>query len=398
MNRSHWLFVTPFYKPAHVYGGPTYSISTLCETLVKMGSLVTVFTTNANGSCDLPFPPGVPQDIEGVQVYYFRRDHPGSYFYSKQLTSACYQKIRLSSFDVVYIASNWGYPFIPSCWASILNKVPYIISPRASFKRNTWRGKFIKKITYHLLAERHLIQKASLLHYTTKLEADQSSWLRLRTPKVIIPNPINIQEFNLLPSKGIFRNKFKIAIEKRIVLILGRIDPDKGLDLALQSIKKVLQQIPDVMLVIAGPEENNYLQSLKKWADKLDITNHIVFTGLLGTSQRLEALMDADLIFSPSRSENFGMSIVEAMACGIPVIVSNQVGVSDYIDTERAGLVVPLDPEKMADGIVKMLNDSLLCLEYSQRGKLLVHDRFSDHNIAMKYLQIIDRFSNPHNP
>ena len=388
MRSQRWLFVTPFYKPAHVYGGPTYSISTLCETLANSGSEVTVFTTNANGKSKLPVQPGTLQTIDGVHVYYFERDVPGNYFHSNQLRSACYRQIQRSMFDLVYIASNWGYPFLPACRASYTKRVPYIVSPRASFKRNTWKGKFLKKFGYHVLLERPLIQRASLLHYTTALESNDSHWLRLRAPEVIIPNPVRLREFDKLPARGCFRKIFNISSEKKIILILGRIDPDKGIDLGLQAFRRVIHQIPEALLVIAGPEENNYIQRLLGWAAELNITKQILLTGLLNFSQKLEAFTDADVFLSPSRSENFGMSIVEAMACRLPIIVSDQVGVADTILKENAGLVVPLDPSRMSDAMVYMLQNPWLRQEYGDKGARIVHEQFSAESIAQKFLQL----------
>ena len=385
------LFVAPFYKPAHVYGGPTYSIPTICEALVNAGESVTVYTTNANGIEDLPYTPGILQDVQGVQVLYLKRNFHGNFFFSQQLASTCIQKINTSNFDVVYIASNWGFPFIPACWSSFLKKVPYIISPRASFKRNAWEGKYFKKFSYHLLFERFLINRASLIHYTTILESNQSRWLNLKPPQVIIPNPVDFQKFDSLPSKSHFRNKFKIEEDKKVILILGRIDPDKGLDLALQSLQLVVKQVSNVLLVIAGPEENNYIQKLQSLAKILNIEEHLLFTGLLDAHQRVEALVDADILFSPSRSENFGMSIVEAMACELPVIITDQVGVADFVEREDAGLVVPLDHEQMANGLIKLLNDPFLCRDFSKRAAIAVRNNFAPEKVAAQFLECLSK-------
>lgn len=389
MKDSRWLFITPYYKPAHVYGGPTYSIPTLCETMASMGAKITVFTTNANGQQNLTIPPDVLQEIDGVQIYYFRRDMPGSYFFSSSLGAACYERIHRSIFDVVYVASNWGYPFQPACRASFKAKVPFIVSPRASFKQTTWKGKYIKKLGYHVLLERYLIQRASLLHYTTELESRDSHWLRLRPPEATIPNPVRLLEFQSLPTKGSFRNRFDISADDKIILILGRIDPDKGIDLALQAFVKVIERIPDARLVIAGPEENNYIQKLLSWAGGLGIAKQILFTGLLNSSQKLQAFADADLLLSPSRSENFGMSIVEAMACNLPVVVSDQVGVAETISRNQAGVVVPLDAEEMANAIVNILKNPSLREKYGCRGKQMVREHFSPEAIAQKFLQLV---------
>ena len=384
------LFITPFYKPAHVYGGPSYSVPTLCEALAKLDQCVSVFTTNANGQNNLPVPPGVMQVVTGVEVYYFQRDLPGYYFYSSQLSSACYRKISGQAFDIVYVASNWGYPFLPACRASYRARIPYVVSPRASFKRNTWDGKFLKKSIYHRLFERSWVQRAARVHYTTKLEARDSHWLRLGPPEVIIPNPVDLQEFQKLPERGKFRTKFNIAADKKVILILGRIDPDKGLDIAFQALSQIVRQFPDILLVVAGPEENNFVRVLLDLAQKLQIKDRIVFPGLLNSCQRLEALVDADLFLSASHSENFGMSIVEAMACNLPVVVSDQVGIADVIAGEKAGLVVPLDPTRMANALVILLNDPILGKQYGLRAAQVVQERFASEAVTRKLLNAFD--------
>lgn len=386
MERLRFLFVSPYYKPAHVYGGPSYSIPALCESLTRVGAQVTVFTTNANGRGDLPVPVGVLQEIEGVQVHYFQRDLPGNYFYSSQLRAVCYTRIARSAFDLVYVASNWGHPFLPACRASQRAGVPYVVSPRASFKRNTWKGKFLKKIGYHLLFERALLQKASLIHYTTALESNDSRWLGLKPREAIVPNPLSLQEFKSLPPKGRFRSRHNISAGRKVILILGRVDPDKGLDLALQVLSRIAPRCPDAVLVIAGPEENNQIRHLLDQAGTLGVSDRVLFTGLLDLPRKLEAFVDADVFFSPSRSENFGMAIVEAMACGLPVVVSDQVGVADMIVKEEAGLVVPLDPDRMAGALSQVLDDPSLGRRLGEKGLQMVSENFASETVARHLL------------
>lgn len=386
MDNLRFLFVSPYYKPAHVYGGPARSIPILCESLAGLGAGVTVFTTNANGSENLAVPCGAAQDVGGVQVHYFERDLPGNYFYSSQLRQACRDRIRRPGFDLVYVASNWGYPFLPACRAAHRAGVPYVVSPRASFKHNTWNGKLLKKMGYHLLFERFFIQRASRLHYTTLLEAGDSRWLRLKPQEMIVPNPLDLREFEHLPERGRFREHHDIPKDRRMILILGRIDPDKGLDLALQALSRIVPRFTDVTLVIAGPEEDGQIRSLQALARELKLNDHVLFPGLLNSSQRLEALADADLFLSPSRSENFGLSIVEAMACGLPVVVSDQVGVADIIVKEEAGLVVPLDPAHMADAVLQILDGPSLGRQLGERALQVVSENFASEAVARHLL------------
>lgn len=347
------LFVTPFYKPAHVYGGPTRSISSLCENLAKIGCDVTVYTTNANGSVDLPLDTEVPHSVDGVTVRYFPRKFRGNYFYSPRLRSACRQSV--GDFMLMYVASNWGYPFLPACRSAHEAGVPYVVSPRLSFNRNPWKGKYLKKMTYHCLLERRWINHAGALHYTTEMERKDSEWLRLQPPPFIVTNPVNLMEFEKLPLRGTFRRAWGIPEDGKVVLFLGRIEPRKGLDITLHSFRQAALSHPDALLVLAGPEEDAYVQSLKKLAEKLGITGRVLFPGYLDAVSRLSALADSDVFLLTSYAENFGVAVVEAMAAGLPVIVSDQVGIAEDIHRDGAGVVVPLDAAEVGRELAGLL-------------------------------------------
>lgn len=204
--------------------------------MASLGVAISVITTDANGNTNLPEQYRGRQHVEGVNVHYCKRELPGNYFFSRHLEKACKTQINKDSVDLVYIASNWGYPFIPACRVAERSNVPYVVSPRASFKRSTWQGKAVKKWFYHVLFERRWIQRAACVHYTTQMERDDSRWLRLHPPAIVVPNPVNFAEFDDLPERGTFRTQFGIARNIPILLFLGRIDPDKGLPLAIRAL------------------------------------------------------------------------------------------------------------------------------------------------------------------
>ena len=388
----HILCVIPFYKPAYVYGGPTRSIPTLCENLVTLGCDVTVYTTNANGSTVLPVTPNQANMVDGVEVYYFQRSVRGTYFYSANLGQACHRHAR--EFDLIYVASNWGYPFVPACRSAQAARTPYVITPRASFKRNTWEGRFAKKLCYHWLVERRLINRAAAVHYTTALERNDSLWLKLRPPDFIIPNPVDLAEFEQLPPRGLFRAKYGIPSDREVILYLGRVEPAKGLDIALESFAKVAMTNPKANLVIAGPEEDNYRRVLDRMIVALNIVKRVLLTGLLDARTRLEALFDTDVFILTSYSENLGMSAVEAMAAGVPVLVSDRVGLADDIQHEQMGVVVPLDVEAIARHLRELLNSPDQRQLMGRRAAQIVREKYAPRPVAEamrdKFQQIID--------
>jgi len=379
----HVLIVIPFYKPAFVYGGPARSMPVLAEGLAGLGVDVTVYTTNANGAGNFKIT-DLPMDVDGVEVNYFNRDIPGNYFHSRQLGQACYNNMH--RFDILYVLSNWGHALLPACRAAQSLGKPYIISPRTVFMREVWKGKYLKKWVYHHLFERDLINKASAIHYTTKYEQGESCWLDLRPESFIVPNPVDMHEFMDLPARGGFRGSHQIPADEKIILYLGRIEARKGLDITLIAFAQALSTCSGIRLVLAGPDEDNYAKELRALSIKLGIRDQVLFTGYLNSQQRLNAYVDADMFILTSRSENFGMAVVEAMACGLPVIVSDQVGLADVIRREKAGLVTALDPNEISTALVTLLQDVRLCRLYGHKGRQVAHRQFAPKAVAGRML------------
>lgn len=374
------LVITPFYKPAHIYGGPTRSIPALSEALSRLGVDVTVYTTNANGNSLLDVDMNTPLDVDGVSVSYFERDIQNSYFYSRKLAQACYAN--MNRFDCVYVSSNWGYPFVPACRSALKHDVPYIVTPRTSFMRKTWRGKYLKKMTYHWLVERHLVNQASLLHYTTQLEVDESRWLGLKPDYCIVPNPVDMSEFDQMPPRGIFRESFDIPPSAPLVLYLGRIESRKGLDITIKAFSEVRKSVYDAILVLAGPDEDDYCAELRALSIQLGIAENVRYTGYLDAQTRLQALADGDVFVLTSYSENFGMAVVEAMAAGLAVVVSDQVGIALDIQAAKAGIVTTLDQQEVASALIYLLTSTEGRQELSKQAMHFAREKYAPEKVA----------------
>jgi len=374
------LCVTPFYKPAYVYGGPTRSVPVLCEALAALGNSVTVYTTDANGPANLQIDTTRPHLLNGVTVYYFRRHGASRYFYSPELEDAC--RRRIGSYDLMYVIGNWTYPLLAACRSARAWGAPFVIAPRTSFMIGTWKHGLVKKLVYHLLLERRLINSASALHYTSQLEATQSRWLRLTAPAFLVPNPVELGEFCSMPTRGAFRCAFGIPADAEVALYLGRLDRRKGIDLTLASFARCLRARPSAYLVLAGPDEDGYSRILAEAATAAGVASHVVLTGYLDPRTRLGALSDADVFILTSYSENFGMAVVEALAAGLPVIVSDQVGIADEIDADGAGLVVPLDQAVVADKLASLLASPEERKQFAKRGPTFVAKRYAPMAVA----------------
>jgi glycosyltransferase involved in cell wall biosynthesis len=164
--------------------------------------------------------------------------------------------------------------------------------------------------------------------------------------------------------------------------------------LALQSFKKSLLDFPETRFIIAGPDRDGYTGHLQAMAIRAGISDRVLFSGYLDDRARITALVDADVFILPSHSENFGMAIMEAMAVGLPVITSDQVGISEYLANHQAGVVAPLDPQLISNEISRLLASAELRALYGGNARRVVRDFFSPDKVASQMLEHFQRIIN----
>ncbi len=157
------------------------------------------------------------------------------------------------------------------------------------------------------------------------------------------------------------------------MLFLSRVDPKKGLELLLPA----LASVPHATLVIAGSGDEGYVASLKRLARELHIEERIVWAGYLEGNDKLAALAAADLFVLPSYSENFGIAVVEALAAGLPVLITDQVAIHREVAQAGAGRVVPCDSDALAGALAALLDDAGARQAMGARGRALAAERFS---------------------
>ncbi|WP_263819263.1 glycosyltransferase [Salinibacter sp.] len=387
------LFITPFYKPAHVYGGPTRSIPGLCEGLVQNGCEVEVFTTNANGEEKLEVEPGRPIDRDGVQVTYFDQfTIGGQFFWSTGLRRACEK--RAQEFDYVYIYGLWNYPAIAAGKACREQDVSYIVSPRTGLMRWPLRQGWMRKKVYLWVFGRTYLENAWAIHYTTGVEKRESEQLGFDVPGFVVPNCMDFSEFDRLPEAGRFRDRYQIPSDAPLVLFLSRIEPRKGLEFSLDAFAQAKEDVPDAHFAIAGPGEEEYVQEVEELVANVGIERGTTFTGYVDATERLEALVDADVFILTSHTENFAMAAVEAMAAETPVLLSKEVGVAEDAVAARAGISVSLEKGRIQSALTRLLNTSSLRTEMGSNGPDHVRSSYRPESVAEQMIQAIQEQEN----
>lgn len=363
------LQVNASYKPAYVYGGPTRSVSKLCEELVKAGCTVTVFTTTANGPHELTVSTN-PVMVDGVPVYYFKRVTKDHSHLSPALLLAVWRQVK--NYDTVHIHAWWNLVSVLSCLIAQLRGVRVIVSPRGTLSEYSFhnRNSFFKKWIHSLLGRKLL--KNSYIHVTSAHEKNRL--INLVKPKAFfaIPNFIQLPGYPLVKNKE-RNNRLKL-------LFLSRVEEKKGLDILLGALPGVT--VP-YHLTIAGDGEQSYIKYLKQIAESNGSTSHITWIGFQDT-HKFEVLGNHDLLILPSHDENFGNVVIESLSVGTAVLISGQVGLADYVAENNLGWLCRTDPASVATGINRINPLELTAIK--EKAPAIITRDFNESNLVQKYV------------
>ena len=337
------------------FGGPVTVVRSISKELAKRHEVVVYTTTALDPKHD--FSPG-EEEVDGYRVVCFPRTFRqlcytgvfGTLSLSLNMMKAL--KENLKDFDIVHCHSWQQFPDVVVCHYATKYVVPYVLQTHGSIPRI---GKKFRKITYDVIFGHRVLNSASKVIALSQVEVEQYRQMGVPEEKIaIIPNGIDLSEYADLPPKGCFKKKFGIKEDERIVLYLARIHKIKGVDILVRAFANVIKKLDDVRLVVVGPDDG-YLGELETLIKALKMENNVLIAGPLYGRDKLEAYVDADVYVLPSRYEIFGMTVLESVACGTPVILTGNCGIAEYF-RDKTGLVVKTDsPSNLQGTLLEML-------------------------------------------
>ena len=378
------LHVIPSVGPLR--GGPSVMVRQLAASLVNAGIETHVATTNDNGPGLLSVRLHLPVNEGGVTYRYFPRQVR---FYTLSWPLASWLSDHVADYDVVHVHALFSFSTSVAAHCAHRRGVPYIVRPLGTL--NTWgmteRRPWLKRASFSLLESR-VVKHAALMHYTSDEERLEAAALTRGAASVVIPNAV--AEAGAV-ERGAFRARLGVSPDRPIVLFLSRLDEKKGLDLLIQAFSIFRTRLPNALLVIAGNGSPEFVERLKSQAEDLGLSEDtLVWAGFIAGDEKRAALADADVFVLPSYSENFGIAVAEAMAAGLPVVVSDRVGIHADITAAGAGLVVLCDAAAVADALARLLSDRTIATATGQRGADLVRRRYSTAAVTA---QVIDAYN-----
>jgi glycosyltransferase involved in cell wall biosynthesis len=344
---------------------------------------VHVAATDDDNHGRLKLPLGTPVSADGATYWHFRRN---TRIYQSSIGLTSWLLRHMAQFDLVHIHSLFTYPATAAAAIAQRRSIPYIVRPLGVLNRwGLQSGRaWAKRVSLRLIESR-ILRRAAAVQFGSVAERLETEEVCPLGRAVVIPNPVDLDQ---PATRGLFRARHAALRDRQIVLFLGRLSPVKGIELLLDAFEIVQRANPRAVLVVAGSGNDGYVRDLRARADKLGISSDVVWTGFLDRTAKAAALADADVFVAPSRSESFGLAAVEALAAGVPAVLTVGVGIADEVAGSGAGLAVPQEAWAIACAIERILRDGALAFALSRGARALAASRYEPGAAAAQVLNL----------
>jgi glycosyltransferase involved in cell wall biosynthesis len=315
-------------------GGPVEVIKNIAACLTSDGSNTVEIATS--DPPDAPYLKEMPVLVHPCG--------PGllKYGYSRRLLR--WFRANHQNYDCVIVNGLWSYAGCVTLTTLTKSKVPYVMYTHGMldpWSKRAYPLKHLKKWLYWSLMERRLVRYAKAVVFTCDEERRlaRQTFRSYDVAECVIVNGTSEPVGDREAQRSAFLARYPELRGKRAITLIGRIHPKKGIDLAIKAFAEVLSADPAWHLVIVGPDEVGLGRHLEALAEKLNVSSRITWTGMLQGDLKWGAIHASEAMLLPSHQENFGIVIVEALACAVPVLISNKINIWREIEDAGAGMV-----------------------------------------------------------
>lgn len=357
-------------------GGPSHSTLAAVRAHLEADpdARTTVLSTTAlldadeRARLEAALPPSA--DVRLLRLY---GSHTASF--SPALTRWMVRNVR--AYDLVVVRTMMNPQMTTAAAIARRAGVPYVVTPHGSLSGYVFehRRSGTKRL-YMQHVEARSLRGAAAVQCTTEGEAEQVRRLGHARRIEVIPHPVQAPP----PTTTI--------AESDTLTCLARLDPVKGFDVLLPAFARVVASRPHARLLIAGNGSAAYASHLSNEVDALKLSGHVEFVGFVRDAAKAEFLARGVAMVLPSRKENFGISVVEAMAAGRAVIVSPEVNLASAIEGAGAGWVAPRDPETLARVLLDVLTNPSEATVRGARGAAFSAATYSSAAVGAQLAQL----------
>ena len=379
------------------YGGPLFSMKIVAEEQSKLGHDVFIIAGRSfDETNQLSFDDRIKVIIKNC-ITKFRYIPNWENHIKKEIGTP----------DIIHTYGIWDYPNYIANKYSIKNNVKHIIAPCGMLHKEALISSFIKKKVAWYLFQKKILLNSACIHIKSNHELKNILKFFPKEKTVLISNPINIKNIKQksLPKQNLFKN---ISLKKKIIFYIGRIHEQKGLIVLLRVWNDIAINFPDWILIIAGPDNNGYKNKLINYIassknlncvcvdnEIVDFNDNInlIMTGPLYGDDKHNLFQYSSLFISPSDFESFGVTITEAFAYNLPVIISKNTP-WNLIEKEKCGWIINDKRTNLKKILLKAFSLDIKVLKLMGKNSKKIIQNYETEVIANKTLTLYKKLIN----
>jgi len=370
-------------------GGPAFVVRDIAFAVQPYGIRSTILTTNASNPAQAATPSAgatisdFPEGCEHLEIAIASLRQPYRFAFSPDLLVKAWRLAEEA--DVIHIHSLNLFPQLAAFLAATSRRKPFIVTPHGAL--DPWitaRHSRIKHLNNAVWQQR-MLRRAARLHFTTEAEAALATSQGVDTPTEILPIGSSSDHLWVEASGSDFRKQWLPGFTGPLILNHGRLSEKKGLDVLIEGFAQLKQ--PNVQLALVGPDEEGYGERLRALAASLGVIDRVAIVPPLTGPSLGSAILAADIWALPSHTENFGLSVVEAMAAKRAVVISPHVNLAADALAAGAAIVVNNTPEDFAREFSYLLADAPRRTELGERAASFAQ-RYRWESLGERYAQM----------
>jgi glycosyltransferase involved in cell wall biosynthesis len=359
-------------------GGPGQAIIPMCGSLSAQG--IEVLLAATDDGLPAQNSPGGPKRgaitrYKNLPAIFFPVQLGASFKYSRPFANWLDEHV--ADHDVVHIHAVFNHACIAAARACSKKNVPYIVRPLGTLDPWSMKQKSLKKKLFWKAGVKTMLTNAAAIHYTTKGEQQAVEDSLGLNHGMVVPLGVDKPTTPAPDAVAKLAERFSALLDHPYVLVLSRLHPKKGLDVLIDAFVSLTKraEFRHWRLVLAGEGPNDYVASLKRMVAEHEANELVIFPGWLEGEHKEAALRNASLLALASHRENFGLCVMESLACGVPVLISPQVDLAPEVEAAGAGWIASVQKESIERALTQALSSDA---ERERRGR-------SGRSLAEKY-------------
>lgn len=380
------LHIIPSVSP--IRGGPSQAVIQMVYALRSLDIDSEIATTNDSGADLLDVP--LHKLIEYQQV-------PTWFFYRFSSTNTSIREFAFSNafafwlwtnacqYDLWHIHAIFSYPSTIAMAIARIKKIPYIIRPLGQLCYWSLQQSQRRKQVYLQLIERANLNHAQALHFTSEIEYRECYPLKLKAPGLVISHGLQVPPSKINAHIHL-RQWLQLPNNEPIILFLSRLHPKKGLETLIASLTYVYNQ--RFTFVIAGSGDPEYEAKIHQCVAKSGISDRTHFLGFVEGETKNLLLQGSDLFALTSHSENFGIVVLEALAAGLPALVTPGVALSQLVHQHQFGYVPPLEETAISNALLHYLQNPEGAKQMGERARKFIQENYTWDKVATDLIDV----------